>query len=1251
MQPNRSLMQRICRDNEGCGTRPRLLGLVALIALVVGADGSARAGWPPAPDATAEELKAPANWPNDPDYGYAAAERASDRASGQWNLYSFLPDRSPGASPLRQGESASGMSVDLAWRHTIGDPRVRIAVIDSGIFWDYADLVEQVYLNAGELGGHKPHKADGTDCEGAGPLAGFDCNGDGMLSISDYAGEPSLLPAASDGHPQGDRNDNGVLDAGDLILQLSDGVDDDGNGYVDDIAGWDFYKDDNDPYDDPRNSHGIQEAEDAAAAANNGIGKAGACPGCRVVPLRVGDGYVANVQDYAQAVVYATDTGASVVLEALGSINQSSFAQAAVDYAYERGTVVIASMADENSRHHNMPAVANHTLPVHAIALAGSRESTMATSYLHFNTCSNYGGQNFLSAPGVDCSSEATAVLAGVMGLVYSASLKGPLDPPLRAGEARQLAMMTADDIDVSESREPDANAFYSQPGFDQRFGYGRVNANTAVEWVLEGRIPPEIELTAPRWFSVLQPDRATGPIDIVGTVQAQRATSFDYVVEWAPGVQPADDAFRSIPGASGMNVGSTVVAGRDEALAQLDIRDLEVDNPPDPDDSKHAENRYTITVRVRAVAHYGGTLGDVPAELRRTLYVHRDPDLLPGFPLQVGAVDNGPASIESSPKLADIDGDGVREIVSANADGLVHVFKVGPGGAEELAGFPYRSKPVDGLDPASNDAAIPSYRGSSAYTSGAVDTGIARESFVSTPAIADLDGDGKPEIVAASWDGSVYMIRADGTAAPGFPITLPRVPSCPLDPAATRPAPCMDETYRISRGSYGSPALADLTGDGHLDIVIAAFDGQVHVFQADGSIASGWPVEVHYTGVLTEAKEHNRITTTPTVEDFNGDGIPDVLVGSNERLGKGEGAGAFYLIDGRGNLAPGASGQSPPYFEGWPVSVPSLPVFPVIAEGTTTMAAAADFDGDGVPEAVINGNVSIPLIVPSHPGTQTGLGSLPERVLPERGVDAAGNVQMGLEPTAIFGPLSEASTPDTFFPLLGQPSIGDLDQDGNLDVVTSGGSLSLAQDLAAGSSGSGAGAKGQHLVAMWSGKTGKMLPASPIRVEDFMFFNNTVLADLTQDGYPEVITGTGGYYVRAFDACGREAKGFPKFTGQWIVGTVAVGDVTGDGAMELVVGTRSGWLYAWRTGATSDSVVQWESFHHDNRNTGSLKTPLEQGVFKTNVGTMVCGAAEPEDPEAEESGCGCALPGSRRGGMAAPLLIFAMCLASRRRS
>src|SRR5690606_30802867 len=150
---------------------------------------------------------------------------------------------------------------------------------------------------------------------------------------------PSLEPPATEGHPLGDKNGNGVLDGGDIILNFSDGIDDDDNGYVDDISGWDFMKDDNDPYDDTRYGHGTGEARDSVAEGNDGRGDIGGCPKCRYIPRRVADSFIADVNAFAQAVVYATDNGAKVVQCALGTVNMNAFGQAALSYAYFNGVL------------------------------------------------------------------------------------------------------------------------------------------------------------------------------------------------------------------------------------------------------------------------------------------------------------------------------------------------------------------------------------------------------------------------------------------------------------------------------------------------------------------------------------------------------------------------------------------------------------------------------------------------------------------------------------------------------------------------------------------------------------------------------------------------------------------------------------------------------------------------------------------------------------------------------------------------
>ena len=63
----------------------------------------------------------------------------------------------------------------------------------------------------------------------------------------------------------------------------------------------------------------------------------------------------------------------------------------------------------------------------------------------------------------------------------------------------------------------------------------------------------------------------------------------------------------------------------------------------------------------------------------------------------------------------------------------------------------------------------------------------------------------------------------------------------------------------------------------------------------------------------------------------------------------------------------------------------------------------------------------------------------------------------------------------------------------------------------------------GDNLAAVWSGKTGSMLPGSPFLLEDFTFFNSQAIADITGDDYPEIITGSGGYYLHAWTGDGAE--------------------------------------------------------------------------------------------------------------------------------
>ncbi|HRI72448.1 MAG TPA: S8 family serine peptidase, partial [Polyangium sp.] len=662
-------------------------GFVAVFALVnVLASHEADAGWPPPPEATPMDVANPAYWPNDPDYGF------SDQTDGQWTHYGFLPAAASGVE-RRPSETTTGMSVDLAWRVSIGDPRVIIAVTGGGALWDEPDLLDKVFINQGELSAHKPLHADQSACGGSGSLAGFDCNGDGSFTISDYA---ESLNVAADDH-----NANGVIDAGDLILAFSDGIDDDGNGYVDDISGWDFFKDDNDALDDTRDGHATRDAAVAAAATNNGIAGAGVCPLCRVLPLRVGDGVIADAQDFAQALVYAADNGANVVQSALETTNMTRFAEAAIAYAYAKDVLVVTATSHVGSRRHDLPATTNYTLAAHALGFDGPSVA-LSHSFIAANPCAQFGSHNFLSVSSARCDTGVAGALAGVAGLMVSTAFAQGPTANLTAGEMQALLIGTVDDVDVPESRMPGSGYLFSQPGFDERFGYGRINATRALEAIVTQHIPPTVTITSPRWFDVLDTDKLDAPVEIRGSIAARRANAYDYVVDWAAGVEPHARDFDGHVVAQQENIDPTTVVGDADALALLDVRHVSalIDNDPQ---TGPMQPHHSITVRVRATGHYGGEVGDVSSETRRTYYLHSDPDLLPGFPVYLGD------SIESSPKMADIDGNGIRDLVVLSSGGSVFVFTLTEVGPVALPGFPFQTNFVDGLGVQSSSD-VPNY-------------------------------------------------------------------------------------------------------------------------------------------------------------------------------------------------------------------------------------------------------------------------------------------------------------------------------------------------------------------------------------------------------------------------------------------------------------------------------------------------------------------------------------------------------------
>jgi hypothetical protein len=95
-------------------------------------------------------------------------------------------------------------------------------------------------------------------------------------------------------------------------------------------------------------------------------------------------------------------------------------------------------------------------------------------------------------------------------------------------------------------------------------------------------------------------------------------------------------------------------------------------------------------------------------------------------------------------------------------------------------------------------------------------------------------------------------------------------------------------------------------------------------------------------------------------------------------------------------------------------------------------------------------------------------------------------------------------------------------------------------------------------------------------------------------DGVPEIVQGSGAYLVRAYRTDGSTPAGFPKLTHGWHIASPALGDVDGDGLVEVVAMTREGNLFVWDTpGLASAAALPWAGFGRDRRNTQNLSAPV----------------------------------------------------------
>ncbi len=857
----------------------------------------------------------------------------------------------------------TGASIDLAWEKTTGRPDIVIAVHDSGVKWNdvgaMRDLNNKTWLNKGELpipDWGSPHPSDA-----------YDRNSDGIFNLKDYCpdwedeldcgGTGDSLVRGAAGTNDTDYNANGIIDPEDLIFEFSDGVDTDGNGYTDDFVGWDAFEDDNDPYDEVQYGHGTGEARDSTAEVNNG-GDAGVCPNCMVMHNRVGDSFVADVNDFAQGVLYATDNGASIIQSALGTLNNSRFAQEAINYAYNRGVVLVASAADESAGHHNQPSMLEHGVTFNSIGEPQSPVPGGIPSYLEFRGCTNYGAYITAAVPSNSCSSEAVGRTAGMAGLIYGAArnevARGSLADyeslnclnevtagrAVSAEEVDQIISTTADDINfitpVLYTARPDladTERYPASEGWDPFFGYGRVNANRMVTAVEDGKIPPEADITSPKWFAIVDPD--DGPVEIEGSVASCRSSQYSYDVRWGVWSWRGNNAAPSYS-TSGvtLNFPGDQTSPHSGMLATIDPADIETalllangvpgtsDGPAvDPATGRgdHENLQYPdkfgiiVQIEVTSKDSAGTPLLNVDGQPltgigTKNFNFHDDPALFPGYPKDLGG--DGAAS----PRFADIDDDGTDELIVATSDGVVHAYEAAGG---ETPGWPVL------LTPLPNQAAP-------AYSSTEITPPHA--AVLRSPAVGDIDRNGDLEVVVGDFEGRLWVFENNGTVRAGFPKRsnpdfayarpderaggyyasashpnlvpgdypgpggLPNNPDLVPDLVNRR-----SSINRTTRWFIAAPTLANLDGtDSDLEIIAPSGDRHIYAFNPDGSPVPGWPVFLRdntkldasdFVRAVThrvidneESNDSGQIVVSVATGDINGDGALEVLAAANEQ-------------------------------------------------------------------------------------------------------------------------------------------------------------------------------------------------------------------------------------------------------------------------------------------------------------------------------------------------------------------------------
>jgi hypothetical protein len=297
--------------------------------------------------------------------------------------------------------------------------QVVVAVVDTGIDYTHPELRNNIWINAGESGPWTPKNPSSTPCRDK------SCNG----------------------------------------------LDDDNNGLIDDVAGWDFVNNQPLPFD--THGHGTHIAGIIASESSNGIGISGVCPQVSIMPLKYydsGSNGMNNLQNTVKAFQYAIRMGAHIINYSGGGAEPAAAERAAVEEANRKGVLFVAAAGNDGHDNSAQPYYpASYPLD-NIIGVASVNQKNQLLS------SSNFGKPVHIAAPGLGIlstvpggkfgtmsgTSQATAFVTGAAALLASqAKGKRPFDYK----EVKEWILAGAKPLPSNENHEWVSSGLLSIPG------------------------------------------------------------------------------------------------------------------------------------------------------------------------------------------------------------------------------------------------------------------------------------------------------------------------------------------------------------------------------------------------------------------------------------------------------------------------------------------------------------------------------------------------------------------------------------------------------------------------------------------------------------------------------------------------------------------------------------------------------------------------------------------------------------------